>query len=68
MVDNCLERENVDLRLLKSFQNSLIQRASKVETSALSLFYACVTCHLVGMNEVSEICQLFVVSESLKTA
>ena len=67
MMDNCLERKIVDLRLLKSFQNSLIERASKVETSSLSLFYSCVTCHLVGMNEV-EICQLFVASESVKTA
>ena len=41
IMDNCLERKNVDLRQLKSFQNSLIQRASKVETSSLSLFYAC---------------------------
>ena len=41
IMDNFLERKNVDLRQLKSFQNSLIQRASKVETSSLSLFYAC---------------------------
>lgn len=54
--------ENFDLSLLKWFQKSLILKASKVETSSLTLFYSCVTCHQVGMNEV-EICQLFVVSE-----
>ena len=59
--------ENFDLRLLKWFQKSLILKASKVETSSLTLFYACVTCHLVGLNGV-EICQLFVVSESVETA
>lgn len=59
--------EDLDLRLLKWFQKSLILKDSKVETSSLSLFYACVTCHLVGLNGV-QICQLFVVSESVKTA
>ena len=65
MMDNCLGRKNVDLRQLKSFQNSLIQRASKVETSSLSLFYACATCHLVGMNEV-EICHFLQFLKVLK--
>lgn len=59
--------ENFDLSLLKWFQKSLILKASKGETSSLTLFYSCVTCHQVGMNEV-EICQLFVASESVKTA
>lgn len=63
--------ENFDLRLLKWFQKSLILKTSRVETSFLTLFYACVTCHLVGLNlglNGVEICQLFVVSESVKTA
>ena len=59
--------EHFDLSLLKWFQKSLILKASKVETRSLTLFYACVTCHLVGLNGV-EICQLFVVSESVKIA